>query len=438
MAKTGKTTDTKSVPDTLKHLEVDPAKGLSASEAEKRLQHYGANALAEQKSSLFEKLKPFFWAPIPWMIEAAGVMALVVGDIGDFVIILVLLLMNAGLGFWEDHQASDALDALKSSLALKARALRDGKWAEVDATSLVPGDIVRIRLGDVVPADTLLIDGDYASIDQAALTGESLPVTRKARRGGLFRFDREAGRDGCGGHGNRKQHLLRQDGQAGAERRGDVAFPEGGHPHRRLSSSSSRSRWRSSWPRTGSAPCMANIDRDSLLRLATFVLILLVASVPVAMPAVLSVTMALGAKMLARKKAIVSRLESIEELAGIDILCSDKTGTLTQNKLTLGDVQPFGKAKPDDVVLAGALASRAEDHDPIDDAVLAGLKTTSALDAYKQTAYVPFDPVGKRTEATVQGRQGQDLQGEQGRASGHHRADQAQRCRTDQGGSACR
>ena len=175
---TGSTSPT--VGETLTKLAVDPKTGLSPDEIQERLNKYGPNALAEKKKSSLSAFLAYFWGPIPWMIEAAAVMAFIVGDWGDFTIIASLLLFNALLGFWEEHEASNALDALKRSLALKARALRGGKWEEVDARTLVPGDIVRLYLGDVVPADCKLIQGDYISIDQSALTGESLPVSKKS------------------------------------------------------------------------------------------------------------------------------------------------------------------------------------------------------------------------------------------------------------------
>src|SRR2546428_11736096 len=168
------------VAEILAKLGTDPKTGLNPTQVQERLIKYGANALHEEKKSAFSVLFAYFWGPIPWMIEAAALMALIVGDWGDLTIITSLLLFNALLGFWEEHQASNALDALKSSLALKARVLRSGKWEQVDAQTLVPGDIVRLYLGDVVPADCKLIRGDYISIDQSALTGESLPVSKKS------------------------------------------------------------------------------------------------------------------------------------------------------------------------------------------------------------------------------------------------------------------
>ena len=168
-----------SIAEILAKLGTDAKTGLNPVQLQERLSKYGPNALAEEKKSPLSALLTYFWGPIPWMIEAAALMALIVRDWGDFAIIASLLLFNALLGFWEEHEASNALDALKSSLALKARLLRDGKWQQVDAQTLVPGDIIRLYLGDVVPADCKLIQGDYVSIDQSALTGESLPVTRR-------------------------------------------------------------------------------------------------------------------------------------------------------------------------------------------------------------------------------------------------------------------
>jgi len=388
-----------SVAEVLAALATDPHEGLVPRVAQDRLAQYGPNALEEKKTSEWMVLFRFFWGPIPWMIEAAAIMALIVKDWGDFTIILALLVFNALLGFFEEHQASNALAALKSALALKAKVLRGGAWSEIDAKDLVPGDIVRIRLGDVVPADARLVSGNYLSVDQAALTGESLPVAKKtgdivysgsiAKQGEM-----EAVVTATGSHTffGRTASLVQSAGatshfQAAVMRIGDFLIAMA----------------------AGLAVILIAVQLSrgvDILRLAEFVLILLVASVPVAMPAVLSVTMALGAKLLARQKAIVSRLESIEEMAGMEILCSDKTGTLTQNKLTLGEISPWQHSDPKEVLLAASLASKAEDQDPIDLAVLAGLKDPAALSAYKQTAYQPFDPVTKRTEATVQGADG--------------------------------
>jgi len=153
--------------------------GLSRAEAANRLEAYGYNELAEKEENPLLRFLSYFWGPIPWMIEIAVLLSAAVGHWADFGIILVLLVANAVIGFWEEHQAGNAIAALKAKLAVRAKVRRDGAWTTAEAREIVPGDVIRIRLGDIVPADARLLDGDPVEIDQAALTGESLPVTRK-------------------------------------------------------------------------------------------------------------------------------------------------------------------------------------------------------------------------------------------------------------------
>jgi H+-transporting ATPase len=373
--------------------------GLTQEEAKKRLAQYGPNALEERKANPLLKFLSYFWGPIPWMIEAAAILSGIVQHWVDLVIIVVLLVFNAVVGFWQEHQAANAVEALKKQLAHRARVKRDGNWGEVDAATLVPGDIIRLRLGDIIPADVKLVEGDYLSVDQSALTGESLPV------------DKRPGDVAYSGSIAKQGEMLALVTATGM----NTYF---GKTARLVSSAKSVSHFQRAVLTIGDyliylslgLACLLVLSMlfrgDSLFSLFQFALILIVSAIPVAMPAVLSVTMAIGAVTLAKMKAIVTRLESIEEMAGMDILCSDKTGTLTQNRLTLGEPVVFGAKDAEEMILMGSLASKSEDRDAIDMAVISGLRDSKTLDAYTQLKFIPFDPVHKRTEAEIKGPSG--------------------------------
>jgi H+-transporting ATPase len=373
--------------------------GLTQAEAETRLTAYGPNEIAQHKDNQLLKLLTYFWGPIPWMIEAAVILSGVLRHWPDFCIILVLLAANAGVGFWEEHQAGKAIDALKAQLAVKCRVRRDGAWVTPPSRELVPGDVIRMRMGDIVPADARLLDGDPVQVDQSALTGESLPVT--------------AGPGAAVYSGS----IIKQ-GEIGA-----LVYATGtgtyfGKTAELVQDARTVSHFQQAVLKIGKflvllavvlvavITVVSIVRGDPVLDTLQFALVLTVAAIPVAMPTVLSVTMAAGARKLAKKQVIVSRLVAIEELAGVDVLCSDKTGTLTQNKLTLGEPFAAGTITAAQVILAAALASRADDDDMIDLAVLAGLDSGQALAGYQVTHFQPFDPVGKRTEAAVTGPDG--------------------------------
>jgi H+-transporting ATPase len=378
----------------LSELGVSPEQGLSDSEAENRRSKYGYNELIEEKTNAVLKFLTYFWGPIPWMIEAAVILSAVVHHWADFWIILVLLLMNAVVGFWEEYQAGNAIEALKKKLALEARVRRDGKWKTIAARELVPGDIIRLRLGDIIPADAKLLDGDPIEVDQSTLTGESLPVERKKED------------DVYSGSIVNQGEIEAIVYATGA----DTYF---GKTAQMVEGAKTTSHFQRAVLKIGDYLIVIAVTlvvlilitalfrHESMLTTLRFALVLTVAAIPVAMPTVLSVTMAVGARLLAAKQAIVRRLASIEELAGIDILCSDKTGTLTQNKLTLSDSVRFGSTDVEHIILYGALASRAEDKDPIDNAVISGVKDPKILNSFQTTHFIPFDPVHKRTEATI-------------------------------------
>ncbi len=385
------------VENVLSDLNTNLKMGLDNSEAKSRLERYGYNEIPEKKVNPIIKFLSYFWGPIPWMIEIAALLSALIQHWTDFIIIMILLILNGVVGFWEEHKAENVIEFLKKEMALRARVLRSGKWSIIEARELVPGDVVRIRMGDIVPADLKLVEGDYVVVDESALTGESLPVTKKmgdvVYSGSLIKKGEMTGvviATGLNTYFGKTVQLVESAKTVSSFQKmvikiGDYLIFL-------------------ALILVGLIFFVSIYRHENILDTLRFSLVLTVAAIPAAMPAVLSITMAIGALNLAKKQAIVTKLVSIEELAGVDVLCSDKTGTLTKNKLTVGKPIVFGEFKEEDAILYGALASREEDKDAIDLAILgiiAKYNLEEKIKKYRQVKFRPFDPVIKRTEAVI-------------------------------------
>lgn len=386
------------ISELLKELSTNEREGLSSTEAAKRLEKYGPNQIEEKKTSPVRRFLRYFWGPIPEMIEAAAIISAVIQHWADFSIIFVLLIINALVGFWQERKAGNAIELLKRRLALKARVLRDRRWIDVSASEIVPGDIIRLRLGNIVPVDARLIQSGYLLMDESALTGESLPV-EKHQSDEVF-----------------SSSIVRQ-GEMNALATSTGMNTYFGRTTKLVVEEERRSHFQKAITKIGdyliaiavflvALTFMVGLFRQQgLLDLLQFGLVLTVAAIPAALPAVLSVSMAVGVEKLARKEAIVSKLVAIEEMAGVDVLCADKTGTITKNELSVAEVRFMPGYTEEEVLLYAALGSREEDNDPIDNAVIAkGLtlnEVASKIRNFVVVSFEPFDPVSKRTEAFV-------------------------------------
>ncbi|MGD8426467.1 MAG: plasma-membrane proton-efflux P-type ATPase [Balneolaceae bacterium] len=388
------------VNETLTQLEVERNKGLSEQEVEKRREQFGFNEIEEKEEALWHRLLRRFWGPIPWMIEVAAILSAVVEKWDDFFIILVMLVVNAGLDFFQEGRALDALQALKQRLAKNVTVLRSGQFSQVPVRELVPGDIIKIRIGNIIPADVVLLDGDYLLVDQAVLTGESMPVNKKK------------GEVAYGNTVIKQGEMLAVVVNTGMNTNFSTVVELVAEAQREK-----RSHFQEMVIRIGNFLILVTIAlviliimialfrHEPFLEISRFALVLSVAAIPVALPAVLSVTMAVGAMKLARKKAIVSQLTAIEELAGADIFCCDKTGTLTKNEMRVAEPVLLNGFREEDLFLYAALASREENNDPIEQPIFNYLQENLPnvrWKNYKQVSFKPFDPVGKHTEAEVE------------------------------------
>ncbi len=387
----------KPVTETLATLGSDGRNGLSGDEVRVRLGQFGYNEIREKEEPLWHRIFRRFWGPIPWMIEAAAVLSGMVEKWDDFAIILVMLLVNAGLDFFQEHRALNALKVLKQRLASEVVVLRQANYKTIPARELVPGDIVRLRIGNIVPADVQMLQGDYLLVDQSALTGESLPVSKRI---GDVAYANTIIKQG-------EMLAVVVNTAANTNFHTVVALVA-------TAELEQHSHFQKMVIRIGNFLILITVAlvilivmvslfrHEPLLEIARFALVLTVAAIPVALPAVLSVTMAVGAVNLSRRQAIVSRLTAIEELAGVDVFCSDKTGTLTKNEMHVAEPLVLEGHDERELFLLAVLASKLENRDPIELPIFGYVdEHFPDLDwkAYTQVTFVPFDPVRKRTEA---------------------------------------
>jgi len=385
-----------SIDEVFKLLATDPS-GLKEEEAERRLRIYGPNAVEEEKRNAAVDFLKRFWGPMPWLLEIAIVLSILIGHFIEAAIIAVLLVMNAIIGFMHQESSRKVLEMLKSRLSPKAKVFRDGSLKVIDSRFLVPGDVAIVELGDVVPADCKIIEGDL-SVDQSALTGESLPVDVSS--GGIIFSGSlvKRGRAKCivvatgrNTYFGRTAELVK------------IARPKSHQQEIMLTVTKYSMYIGLAVMIIASIYVYLSGLKNGLISVLTFDVAILMGCVPVALPAVMTIMQASGARELARKGVLVSRLDAVEDAASVDILCLDKTGTITLGSLEVTEIIPLNPSLDErKVIELAAYASADSTEDPIDKAILKKAEELKVERKGKKISFTPFDPSLKRTEAVVE------------------------------------
>ena len=385
-----------SVPDTLTALNVNPDTGLTHAEVDGRRKANGYNEVAEKKAHPVRKFLQKFWGISAWMLELIIVLSAVLGKYSDLAVVSALLLINAVLSFTQEHRAAGVVEALRKRLQVNARVRRESSWQIVPARELVPGDIVRVRPGDIIPADVKLLTGAL-SVDQSALTGESKDVDKAP--GGVLSSGSVVRR----GEGNGVVMLTGAKTYFGRT----TELVQQAQPKLHIEAVVAKVvRWLFVivGALLGVVAILSLVRGAPLLEMVPLLLVLLMSAVPVALPVMFTVSMAFGSKELAKRGVLVTRLSAAEDAATMDVLCVDKTGTITMNQLAVTEVIPLEQATDADVLIAGALASHEANQDPIDLAFLAAAKERHVFDnlpKFAPVSFAPFDAKNRRTEAVV-------------------------------------
>ena len=382
-----------SFEETMKFVETTK-EGLSAKEADIRINKYGYNEIKETSKNQFIEFFKRYWGPMPWLLEFSIILTIILKHYTESGIIFVLLTLNAIIGYLQSQNSQKAVGLLKKQLEINAKVLRDGKWILKDAKHIVLGDIINIKLGDLVPADVAIIGGEV-SVDESALTGESLPkdvhqsdiiysssiIKRGEAKGVVINT-------GANTYFGKTVELVK------------IAKPKS--KQEELMLTIVKYMMYLGIIASAIVSIYAIFLHKDILFILSFIVVFLIGAIPVALPAVLTIVQAVGALDLSKKGVLVTKLDAIEDAASIDIFCFDKTGTITQNKLSVVDCVAFGKYNSEDVIRMAALDSKEEGMDAIDLSIIHHSKSLEInFDGYEQISYIPFDPANKMTQAVV-------------------------------------